>query len=128
MPSKLVFVVLVAGLAASGCGGDGHDPMMMGPSRGGPQGHGWTIMSVTPAGGSTGVPLSAPIVVRFGGAMAMGHYVDLHLADLTGPTVPLACDWSRDRVTVACMPNEPLRPRTTYVIHVGGMSFPFTTG
>jgi hypothetical protein len=96
--------------------------MMTGPSGMGPQGDTAALVSVTPPGGSTGVPTSTPITLRFGAAMtvAMEHYVDLHVGSIEGPVVSMGCAWSPDRTTLTCLPSSPLDPRTTYVIHVGG--------
>lgn len=112
-------IVAVAGLGF-GCGGGSTN--MMGPSTARMGSQGAAFMSVAPQGGAGGVPVSAPIVFRFGGAMGVGmeQYVDLHLGDLAGPEVPLACGWSADRSTLTCTPQGPLAPRTTYFIHVGG--------
>jgi Big-like domain-containing protein len=116
-----VLSFLVASAVLAGCGDD-HGPMMMtapGPSG---TGQGYALMSVTPAGGATGVPTSAPITIRFGGAMgtAMEQYVDLHVGSLAGPTVPMGCAWSSDRTALTCVPSAPLEARTTYVVHLGG--------
>src|SRR3970282_1833762 len=69
-----------------------------------------------------GVSTSAPIVFRFGVTMGTGmeQYVDLHMGDLAGPTVPMNCGWSGDRTTLTCTPQGPLASRTTYVAHLGG--------
>ena len=115
--SAAAVLVGVAGLA--GCGGGanmmGPDAMGLGPTSA-------VFMSVTPQGGSAGVPVSGPIVLRFGAAMTSGmeQYVDLHRADLAGPEVPLTCGWSGDRTILTCTPHQPLSPRTTYVLHLGG--------
>ena len=111
-------ISLAVGLAllAAGCGG-GNDRAMMGPDM-----PGATFISVTPQGGATGVSVSAPIVFRFGVVMGAGmeQYVELHLADLAGPSVPMSCRWSGDRTALTCTPQGPLSPRTTYVVHLGG--------
>ena len=111
-------------LAAAGCGG-GHDygPMMMtGPSATVPQGYGAALVSLTPPGGSAGVPTSTSITLRFGAAMAvaMEQYVDLHVGSIAGSVVSMGCAWSPDRTTLTCRPSAPLDARTTYVLHVGG--------
>ncbi len=61
-------------------------------------------------------------MLRFGGAMAAGmeRYVDLHLHDLSGPVVPMACAWSPDGTVLTCTPASPLAAHTTYAIHMGG--------
>ena len=112
----------VLGLAAAACGGHEGGPMMTGPSGMGTQGSGAAFVSVTPGGGSTGVPTSTSITMRFGAAMgvAMEQYVDLHVGSIAGPVVPMSCGWSADRTTLTCVPSAPLDPRTTYAIHMGG--------
>ena len=111
MPATIFGVALGAG-----CGGNSGN--MMGPSPA----TGAVFMSVTPQGGATGVSASAPIVFRFGAAMGTGmeQYVDLHMRDLAGPTVPMSCGWSGDRSTLTCTLQAPLASRTTYVAHLGG--------
>jgi hypothetical protein len=80
------------------------------------------LVSVAPRGGSTGVAISEPIALLFGTpiAAAMEQYVDLHQGSIAGPLVPISCAFSADRTTLTCVPNGPLAPRTTYVLHVGG--------
>ena len=122
MKRTIVALALTAGLAflAVGCGG-GASPSMMSPSPTGSQA-GATLMSVTPQGGATGVSGSTSMVFRFSGAMGSGmeQYVDMHMGDLSGATMPMTCVWSGDRTTLTCTPQGPLSPRTTYVTHLGG--------
>src|SRR5512134_2087938 len=115
-------------LASWGCGGSEQGPTMM--TRPGmreltataPPGAVPGLVSVAPRGGSTGVAISEPIALRFGTpiAAAMEQYVDLHQGSIAGPLVPISCAFSADRTTLTCVPNGPLAPRTTYVLHVGG--------
>jgi hypothetical protein len=79
------------------------------------------LESVTPAAGATGVELSAPVAVRFSGPIASGmeEYVDLHQGGIDGPIVPMTCTPSADRIAMTCTPDQPLRTRTTYTIHMG---------
>ena len=97
---------------------------MMGPGMNGSGGAsaGAMFMSVSPAGGATGVPAGTSVTFRFGGAMAAGmeQYVDLHLGDLSGPVVPTSCGWSADRTVLTCTPASALAPHTTCAIHLGG--------
>ena len=122
MKRTIVALALTAGLAflAVGCGG-GASPSMMSPSPTGSQA-GATLMSVTPQGGATGVSGSTSMVFRFSGAMGSGmeQYVDMHMGDLSGATMPMTCVWSGDRTTLTCTLQGPLSPRTTYVMHLGG--------
>ena len=118
MKRMTVVTALVFGLAFLGVGcGAGNDTSMLGPS-----GAGAAFMSVTPQGGTMGVAGFSSMVFRFGAAMGSGleQYVDLHMGDLAGPTMPMNCGWSSDRTTLTCTPQGPLSPRTTYVIHLGG--------
>lgn len=111
----------LASVVAFGCGG-GHDEMMMGPSGPGEGLGSSAFLSVTPAGGANGVPVSTSIVMRFGTAMGFGmeQYVDLHQGDLAGPIAPMTCAWSADHTALTCAPSTPLEPHTTYWIHLGG--------
>jgi hypothetical protein len=115
-------LALISGLAflATGCG-SGADTSMMSPSPTGSQ-TGGTLMSVTPQGGATGVAGSTSMVLRFSGAMGSGmeQYVDMHMGDLSGATMPMNCVWSGDRTTLTCTPQGSLSPHTTYVMHLGG--------
>jgi hypothetical protein len=127
MTARFEALVLIAAVASAACGGSGHGDrgrgMVTGPNGvGDPQDYGAAFVSVVPAGGSTGVPTSTSITLRFGTAMAAGmeHYVDLHVGDVAGPTLSLACHWSSDRTTLTCAPSATLRSRTTYVLHLGG--------
>lgn len=114
--------VLAFGLAflVVGCG-SGNDAPMMGPSGTGSSA-GASLMSVAPQGGATGVAGSTSMVFRFSAAMGSGmeQYVDLHMGNPAGPTMPMNCLWSGDRTTLTCTPQGPLSPRTTYVMHLGG--------
>ena len=114
--SGLIALVFGLGLVAAACGG-ANGGNMMGPNPGVS-----SFTSVTPQGGAAGVSATAPIVFRFGAAMGAGmeQYVDLHMGDLAGPTVPMSCGWSGDRKTLNCTPQAPLSPRTTYIVHLGG--------
>jgi hypothetical protein len=123
MKRTSVAISLALGLAffAVGCGG-GNTGTMMGPSPVGTGTTGASLMSITPQGGATGLSTSAPIMMRFSAAMGVGmeQYVDLHMGDLSGPTVPMSCGWSADRTTLTCTPQGSLAPRTSYVVHLGG--------
>ena len=121
-PSAVMARVLALTLLAAGCGGDhDRDRDMMGPRQwGGAPGP--ALVSVTPSGGATQVPASAPIVIQFGAAMAAGmeRYVDLHSGDLAGPVVPMDCRWTADRTALTCTPRGPLGGAAGYVVHLGG--------
>jgi len=119
----LIAPALAAVFLAAGCGGSDHDgPMMAGPSGMGPTVASASFMSVSPAGGAVGVATSTAITLRFGTGMAPGmeQYLDLHVGDLGGPTVPMHCAWSADGTLLTCTPDAPLQSHTTYWIHLGG--------
>jgi len=80
------------------------------------------LLSVQPAGGSTGVPVTGPMTLGFSGPMAAGmeQYIDLHRGTAADPLVPITCTWSADRRTASCLPAQPLSPNTAYTLHVGG--------
>ncbi len=109
---------VLAAVAAAACG-SGHS-QMTGPATGPTMGT--ALTGVSPTEGATAVALNASITLHFGGAMAAGmeQYMDLHMGDLSGPTVPMNCSWSGDRQTLTCTPRSPLKPHTTYAIHMGG--------
>lgn len=123
MKRNTLATALVFGLAflTVGCGAGGDDSMM-GPSGAGSSQTGASFMSVAPQGGMMGVAGSTSMVFRFGAAMGIGmeQFVDLHMRDLAGATMPMNCGWSSDRTTLTCTPQGPLSPRTTYFIHLGG--------
>lgn len=83
---------------------------------------GAAFISVSPAGGATGMAVGSPITLRFSGAMGAGmeQYVDLHLGDLSGAEVAMSFAWSADRTLLTCTPASALASRTTYAIHLGG--------
>jgi hypothetical protein len=83
---------------------------------------GAALMSVSPAGGATGIAVGSPIAFRFSGAMGAGmeQYVDLHMGDLSGAEVGMSCAWSADRTVLTCTPGSPLVPHTPYALHLGG--------
>src|SRR5262249_45945159 len=109
---------------AVGCNGmmDRDDMGMIGPS-GVMGGSGMTTMlSISPMGNSTDVPMSASIIMRFSRAMGSGmeRYVSLYEGDISGPAQGMSCSWSGDRTTLVCTPNATLKPHTRHTIHVGG--------
>jgi len=96
--------------------------MMDGPSGVAMPAGSAAFLSVSPAGGATGVSTSTTITLRFGAAMAVGmeDFMDLHVGDLSGGTIPMSCAWSGDRTVLNCTPTVPLQSHTTYWIHLGG--------
>ena len=80
------------------------------------------VASVVPAGGSTGVNPSAPIVISFTGMMQSGMevYAALHEGDVTGPVVSGAWTWDASRTTLTFTPATPLKSQMSYTVHLGG--------
>ena len=107
--------ILALGVAATAC----NTGMMSTMSDGGA---GAMLLSVTPAGGASGVSTSSPIVLRFQSPMMVGmeEFVTLHDGNATGPLVAHGSSWSADSLTLTMTPAVPLRPGTVYTIHVGG--------
>lgn len=105
-----------AAFAAAACSGSSNPAAPGGPAAAA------QVVSVTPAGGATGVDPTAPIVIRFSHAMPMADdmYVSLHQDSLAGPLVTGAATWSTDGTTLTFQPAAPLRSHTTYVLHLGG--------
>lgn len=112
------YAVMAIGLAStllvvSACSDDATAPGVDEPAA---------LLSVQPSPGSTDVTVGGSVVVTFDHAIAAGmeEYAALHEGDLTGPEVPGTWVMSDDRTTLRFTPTEPLKPATTYVIHVGG--------
>ena len=80
------------------------------------------LQAVSPASGATGVSLTVPITMRFSDPMGRGmeSHVLVHEGVVTGPIVAGRWSWSDDRRTLTFTPGAPLKPHTTYVVHVGG--------
>jgi len=80
------------------------------------------LLNVAPAGGSTGVSVDTTVTVTFDHAMnpAMSEYADLHEGDLSGSVVDGTWAWSADTTVLTFTPSAPLKPATTYTIHLGG--------
>ena len=118
-----VLAVSMAAAFAGACGGSsGQNMMGSGMNGSGGTSAGAAFMSMSPAGGATGVAAGSPITFRFSGAMGAGmeQYVDLHMGDLSGAEVAMTCAFSTDRTLLTCMPGSPLASRTTYAVHLGG--------
>ena len=113
--------LLAATLGVACGGGSSMTGSDMTGSGGGPAA-GAALMSVSPAGGATGMAVGSPMTFRFSGAMGTGmeQYVDLHMGDLSGAEIAMSCAWSADRTQLTCTPSSPLASRTTYALHLGG--------
>ena len=113
---------LVAFLAVIvACGSDGTGPSSSPP----PAAATTELLSVMPAGGSTGVSTTTNLVMTFDHPMMVGaeQYLDLHRGDASGPLEPIGCTWSSDRLTVTCQPAQPTQPlqhNAQYTFHAGG--------
>lgn len=80
------------------------------------------FLSVSPRGGTTNVAASSDVVLTFDQPMMAGmeQYLALHQGTVTGPTLPMGCNWSNGQKTLTCRPSQPLASATRYVIHMGG--------
>lgn len=80
------------------------------------------LANVIPAGGSTGVDPSAPIVVEFTHGMMAGmeQYIALHEGTVAGPTVAGTWTWNPERTRATFTPSASLNGATQYLVHVGG--------
>lgn len=109
LASLAILVVLSACSSESGV--SGLDP-------GGPV----TLQSVSPANGLTGVSVTMPMAMRFSSPLGAGmeRYMAVHEGSVTGALVSGHWSWSTDHRTVTFTPDSPLKPRTTYLIHLGG--------
>ena len=107
---------LVVGLSAALAGACSDDPVSPNLDDGP------ALLSVEPSGGSTGVEVGATVVVTFDHAIADGmeEYAALHEGSVTGALVAGVWSLSADRTTLTFTPAAPLKPATTYVIHIGG--------
>ncbi len=80
------------------------------------------LLNVIPQGGATNVNPDTTITVAF--SYPMGHgmemYVALHEGATMGPIVAGRWMWSEDRTTLTFQPDNPLKPGTTYSLHLGG--------
>jgi Bacterial Ig-like domain len=105
--------LLVSLVAATACGSDGTGLSVPITTE---------LVSVTPHGGSTGVSTVGPMVLTFSQPMMAGmeQYMDLHQGDASGPLVATDCTWSADRLSVTCVPEQPLEPNAQYTFHAGG--------
>ena len=80
------------------------------------------LRSVSPRGGAAAIAVSADMVLTFDRPMMAGmeQYLVLHRGAVTGPTIPMGCNWSDSQKALTCRPSQPLASATRYVIHMGG--------
>ncbi|NOT09155.1 MAG: hypothetical protein HOP28_13225, partial [Gemmatimonadales bacterium] len=113
MPSTSVTRSLISGVAilAAGCGSSMMDNNLA-----------TQLLSISPSGGATGVSTMPDIVFTFNRPMMTGmeRYLALHQGGLTGPTMPMSCNWSDGRATLTCRPDRPLAQVSAYTMHLGG--------
>lgn len=109
--SALRGLVTGAAVLAAGCGSNMMD-----------SGLATQLLSVSPRGGATGVAATSDIVLSFNRPMMTGmeQYLALHQGGVTGPTLPMSCNWSDGTRALTCHPDQPLTPATRYTVHMGG--------
>ena len=80
------------------------------------------LLSVSPRGGATGVSTTPDMVFSFTQPMMSGmeQYLALHQGGLTGPTMPMSCNWSDSQKTLTCRPTQALTSVSAYTMHLGG--------
>lgn len=80
------------------------------------------LLSVSPTAASTGVSTSSSIVMTFSRPMMAGMEarIVVHEGSVTGPAVAGVASWSVSRTVLTFVPSAAFKPRTTYVIHLGG--------
>lgn len=106
--------LIVATLAATACG---RMSSVDGPTAG-PDSP--AVLAVLPAAGAQSIDPSAPIVITFSRPMMAGMEasVVLHEGTVAGSPVAGTAVWSGDRTMLTFTPGAPLKPRTTYVLHM----------
>lgn len=111
MPFRPSPLAVIAALSLAGCAAEPATPAPV-----------TSIVAVVPTGGATGVDPAAPVVITFSHPMQAGmeRYAALHEGSLAGPVVAGTWSWSADRARLTFTPDPPLRPGTTYALHVGG--------
>ena len=80
------------------------------------------LLDVVPPGGATDVDPNTPVMLQFDHAMGIGmaEYAEVREDGLDGTLVAGAWALSDDRTTLTFTPDQPLKPLTGYVIHLGG--------
>ena len=80
------------------------------------------LLSVSPRSGTVGVSTTPDIMLTFNRPMMPGmeQYLALHHGGVSGPTMPMSCNWSDALRTLSCRPSQPLVSGTPYTIHMGG--------
>ena len=103
---------LIGGATVMGCSSAG----MMDATRG----DAVVVLDVVPRAGATGIDPGAPIVIAFSHPMMAGMeaLVVVHEASIAGLAIPGTATWSGDRTRLTFQPTAPLKPKTTYVLHL----------
>ena len=78
------------------------------------------LVSIVPTQGSTSVDPTKPILLTFNMPMMAGTelLVVVHEGSLGGWQVPGSSSWSPDRRAMTFIPTTPLKPKTTYFVHL----------
>ncbi|MEA3247729.1 MAG: Ig-like domain-containing protein, partial [Gemmatimonadota bacterium] len=106
--------LMISSLALAACSGAGST---MGPTD---SGLGPAVLTVSPAAGALAVSPSQPVTITFSMPMMAGmeSRVVLHEGSVAGVQVTGTATWSANRTVLTFMPAAPLKPGTTYVIHL----------
>jgi hypothetical protein len=114
MHVRTIRLAAVLGLAMVGAAACASDPASTEP--------GAVLLTVSPAGGATGMEPAGPVVVTFGHPIHphMVTYVALHEGDVRGPVVDGTWRLEAEGTWLVFTPTQPLQPVTAYTIHLGG--------
>ncbi len=105
---------LISVFALAACSGSGS---LTGPTD---SGLGPAVLAVSPAAGAMAVNPSQPVTITFSMPMMVGmeSRVVLHEGSVAGAQVTGTATWSANRTILTFTPAAPLKPGTTYVIHL----------
>ncbi|MDE3152823.1 MAG: Ig-like domain-containing protein [Gemmatimonadota bacterium] len=80
------------------------------------------VVSVSPAGGATGVSANSAVVVTFSQPMhaSAATYMSLHQGTVAGAVVPAHGMWSPDSTQFTFSPDSMMAAHSTYAFHMGG--------
>ncbi|MDT8436326.1 MAG: Ig-like domain-containing protein [Gemmatimonadota bacterium] len=80
------------------------------------------LVSVTPAGGATGIAPTTAVRIEFDRPMADGTEDGclLHAGGIEGPPVDGDWTWSEDHSVLTFTPHGPLADHTDHALHLGG--------
>jgi len=117
MSSRALYgVALAVAIAGTSCARDTNAPTADSATNAGFA----VVSSVMPASGATNVDPSAPIVISFNRQMMVGVdlAVVLHEGTISGPVVLGTATWSADHKQLTFTPNQRLKFKTTYLLHL----------